>query len=196
MAGNSLMTTRRQILVGIGATLATGASARAEPVMTDDGFYRESWFIESFLDMPADLAAAHLHGKHFAVMWELRGCPYCRDTHLINFARPDIAVFVRDRFDILQLNVLGSLKVTDFDGEVLTEKQLAAKYGVHFTPTIQFFEGTAESLKQHSGQQREAIRIPGYLRPDDFLDVFRYVAQKGDSGKTFREFLESKRSAG
>jgi hypothetical protein len=34
------------------------------------------------------------------------------------------------------------------------------------------------------------------LRPDDFLDVFRYVAQKGDSGKTFREFLDSKRSAG
>jgi thioredoxin-related protein len=91
---------------------------------------------------------------------------------------------------------LGSLKVTDFDGEVLTEKQLAAKYGVHFTPTIQFFEGTAESLKVLSGQQREAIRIPGYLRPDDFLDVFRYVAQRGDSGTTFREFLDSKRSAG
>jgi len=190
------MSTRRQMLLGIGATLAAGASARAEPVMTDDGFYREPWFIDSFLDMPADLAAAHEHGRHFAVMWELRGCPYCRDTHLINFARPDIAAFVRDQFDILQLNVLGSLKVTDFDGEVLTEKQLAAKYGVHFTPTIQFFEGAAESLKTLSGSKREVIRIPGYLRPDDFLDVFRYVAQKGESGRTFREFLDSKRSAG
>ena len=193
-----MVTTRRQTLVGIGATLtfASGGSARAEPVMTDDGFYREPWFIDSFLDMPADLAAAHQHGKHFAVMWELRGCPYCRDTHLINFARPDIAAFVRDNFDVLQLNVLGSLKVTDFDGEVLTEKQLAAKYGVHFTPTIQFFEGTAESLKALAGQQREVIRIPGYLRPDDFLDVFRDVAEKSDSGKTFREFIEAKRSAG
>jgi len=186
------------MLVGIGATLtfASNGRARAEPVMTDDGFYREPWFIESFLDMPADLAAAHQHGKHFAVMWELRGCPYCRDTHLINFARPDIAAFVRDNFDVLQLNVLGSLKVTDFDGEVLTEKQMAAKYGVHFTPTIQFFEGTAESLKALAGQKRQVIRIPGYLRPDDFLDVFRYVAEKGDSGKTFREFIEAKRSAG
>ncbi|HEY7973274.1 MAG TPA: thioredoxin fold domain-containing protein, partial [Xanthobacteraceae bacterium] len=132
------MTTRRRTLLGIVATLAVAGGARAEPVMTDDGFYREPWFIESFLDMPVDLAAAHEHGKHFAVMWELRGCPYCRDTHLINFARPDVTAFVRDHFDILQLNVLGSLKVTDFDGEVLTEKQLAAKYGVHFTPTIQF----------------------------------------------------------
>jgi len=192
------MTTRRHMLVGLGAmlTLATSARARGEAVMTDDGFYREPWFIDSFLDMPVDLAAAHEHGKHFAVMWELRGCPYCRDTHLINFARPDIAAFVRDNFDVLQLNVLGSLKVTDFDGEVLTEKQLAAKYGVHFTPTIQFFEGTADRLKTLAGQQRELIRIPGYLRPDDFLDVFHYVVEKGDSGKTFREFIEAKRSAG
>jgi len=28
--------------------------------------------------------------------------------------------------------------VTDFDGEVLSEKALAKKYGVRFTPTFQF----------------------------------------------------------
>jgi thioredoxin-related protein len=188
------MLTRRDILVGTGATLAAAAAAYAEPVMTDDGFYREPWFIESFLDLPDDLAAARAHGKHFAVMWELRGCPYCRETHLVNFARPDIGAFVRDHFDVLQLNVLGSRKVTDFDGEELTEKQLAAKYGVHFTPTIEFFEGPAGALKEVPVPQREVMRIPGYLRPDDFLDVFRYVAQKGNSTKTFREFLKPGRS--
>jgi thioredoxin-related protein len=185
---------RRDLLRGIAVALAAGAGARAEPVMTDDGFYREPWFIESFLDLPEDLAGARAHGRHFAVMWELRGCPYCRETHLVNFARPDIAEFVRNNFDVLQLNVLGSRKVTDFDGEELTEKQLAAKYAVRFTPTIQFFEGTADVLKARAAPQREVIRIPGYLRPDDFLDVFRYVTQKGDSTKTFREFLKSERS--
>ena len=189
-----MVTTRRALLVGIAAAVAAGPGARAEPVMTEDGYYREPWFIESFLDLSEDLAAAHVHGRHFAVIWELRGCPYCRETHMVNFARPDIAEFVRSKFDILQLNVLGSRKVTDFDGEELTEKQLAAKYAVRFTPTIQFFEGTADLLKARAAPQREVIRIPGYLRPDDFLDVFRYVAQKGDSGKTFREFLKSERS--
>jgi thioredoxin-related protein len=188
------MFTRRDMFLTAGAIMAAGVSARAEPVMTDEGFYREPWFIESFLDLPEDLAAAREHGRHFAVMWELRGCPYCRETHLVNLARPDIGEFVRQNFDVLQLNVLGSRKVTDFDGEELTEKQLAAKYAVRFTPTIQFFEGTADSLKNSSTPQREVIRIPGYLRPDDFLDVFRYVAQKGDSTKTFREFLKSQRS--
>ena len=89
---------------------------------------------------------------------------------------------------------MGSLKVTDFDGEELTEKQLAAKYAVRFTPTIQFFEGTRDRLKDKAPAQREVIRIPGYLRPDDFLDVFRYVAQKGDNNQTFRDFLKSERS--
>lgn len=101
---------------------------------------------------------------------------------------------MRTKFDVLELNILGSRKVTDFDGEELTEKQLAGKYAVRFTPTIQFFEGTADGLKEKAASEREVIRIPGYLRPDDFLDVFRYVAQKGDSNQTFRDFLKSERS--
>jgi thioredoxin-related protein len=188
------MYTRRALLLGSGALLAAGARARAEPIMTDEGYYREPWFIESFLDLHDDLAAAGEQGRHFALIWELRGCPYCRETHLVNFARPDIAEFVSTKFDMLELNILGSRKVTDFDGEELTEKQLAAKYAVRFTPTIQFFEGTADNLKQKAASERELIRIPGYLRPDDFLDVFRYVAQKGDSNQTFRDFLKSERS--
>jgi thioredoxin-related protein len=188
------MYTRRALMLGTGALLAASAGARAEPIMTDEGYYREPWFIESFLDLRDDLAAARERGKHFTLIWELRGCPYCRETHLVNLARRDISEFVSTNFDTLELNILGSRKVTDFDGEELTEKQLAAKYAVRFTPTIQFFEGTIDSLKEKVPAQREVIRIPGYLRPDDFLDVFRYVAQKGDSNQTFRDFLKSERS--
>ena len=131
---------RRNVLLGAGSAGAAMAivPARAMPVMTDDGYYKESWFIESFLELADDHAAAKAKGKRFAVMWELKGCPYCKETHYVNFARPDISKFVQDHFEILALNVLGSRKVTDFDGQELTEKQLAAKYGVKFTPTIQF----------------------------------------------------------
>jgi thioredoxin-related protein len=97
---------------------------------------------------------------------------------------------VQDNFDILALNVIGSRKVTDFDGEELSEKQLAAKYGVKFTPTIQFFPTSLDGIKDMTPQQREVIRIPGYLKPDDFLDVFRFVQQRDAGAKTFREFLK------
>lgn len=199
-----LTKTRRELLQGAGAAAGALAlaglspagivPARAEPILTDDGTYKESWFIESFLELPDDYEAARKAGKRFAVMWELKGCPYCKETHFVNFARPDISKFVQEHFDILPLNILGSRKVVDFDGEELPENRLAAKYGVRFTPTIQFFPETLDGIKDMTPQQREVIRIPGYLRPDDFLDVFKFVAQKPNGVKTFREFLKVGRS--
>ena len=187
------MTTRRDLILG-GAALLAGsmiAPARAEPILSEDGLYREPWFIESFLEIGDDLEQAAKRGKRFAVMWELRGCPYCRETHLVNFARPDIAAFVQQNFDILQLDIVGSRKVTDFDGNELGEKQVAARYGVHFTPTIQFFPKGAAGLKGQHPAKREVARIAGYLRPDDFLAMFRYVREEAYHKGSFRDFLKS-----
>ena len=186
------MTTRRDLILGGGAALLAGAApARAEPVLSEDGLYREPWFIESFLEIGDDLEQAAKRGKRFALMWELRGCPYCRETHLVNFARPDIAKFVQENFDVLQLNIIGSRNVTDFDANELGEKQFAARYGVHFTPTIQFFPTSAAGLKDREPGKREVARIAGYLRPDDFLAMFRYVREQAYEKGTFLDFLKS-----
>jgi thioredoxin-related protein len=189
------MTSRRDLMLGAAAVAAgglAGAPARAEaPVLTDDGLYKQSWFLESFLDLGEDLAAATAAGKRFAVMWELKGCPYCRETHLVNFARPDIAKYVRENFEILQLNIIGARKVTDFDGSEIGEKAFAARYGVRFTPTIQFFPETAAGLKEKPPEKREVARLPGYLRPDDFLSLFRYVRQNAYERQSFREYLKA-----
>jgi len=191
------MTTRRSLITGMGAAAVSGAlgvAARAEePILTDDGLYRQSWFLESFLELGDDLDQAARQGKRFAVMWELRGCPYCRETHLVNFARRDTAEFVRANFEILQLNIVGSRKVTDFDGNELSEKQIAAKYGVRYTPTFQFFPETAAQLRETEAAKREVARIAGYLRPDDFLAMFKYVREKAYETSTFRDFLKSAR---
>jgi thioredoxin-related protein len=189
------MYTRRQIVVGAGFLAFTGfapAHARAEqPVLTDDGLYRQSWFIDSFLELADDQESARKAGKRLAVMWELRGCPYCKETHFVNFARPDIADYVKANFDVLQLNLVGLRKVTDFDGEELSEKQLAAKYSVRFTPTIQFFPPSADGLKDQPPRKREVSRAAGYLRPDDFLAMFRYVRENAYETRSFREFLKA-----
>ena len=87
------------------------------------------------------------------IMWELRGCPYCKETHLVNFAQPRIADYVKTNFEVLQLNIIGSRKVTDFDGTELSEKELAAKYGVRFTPTFQFFAEAAAPLERPAAGQ-------------------------------------------
>jgi thioredoxin-related protein len=186
------MMTRRHLLVGSSAALLGGAAARAEPVLSDDGLHKQPWFVETFLELADDLEGARAAGKRFAVLWELRGCPYCREMHLVNFARPDIADYVRSNFDILQLNIVGARKVTDFDGTELGEKAFAARYQVRFTPTIQFFPETLDGLAKLTPDKREVMRIPGYLRPDDFLDVFRFVRERGYEKGTLRDFVKSK----
>jgi thioredoxin-related protein len=188
-----IMTTRRNLLIGA-ASLAMLGAARAEPMLTDDGLYKEPWFLESFLELADDLEAAHKQGKRFAIMWELKGCPYCKETHFVNFARGDIADYIKANFEVLQLNIIGSRKVTDFDGAELSEKAMAAKYGVRFTPTLQFFPERAARLKALEPAKREVARLPGYMRPGDFLAMFRYVREKAYESKSFRDFVKAQPS--
>jgi thioredoxin-related protein len=186
------MMTRRQFLGGSAAALIWADAARAQAILSEDGLHKQPWFVETFLELADDLAAARAAGKRFAVLWELRGCPYCREMHLVNFARPDIADYVRTNFDILQLNIVGARKVTDFDGTQLGEKAFAARYQVRFTPTIQFFPETLDGLDALSPDKREVMRIPGYLKADDFLDVFRFVRERGYEKGTLRDFVKGK----
>jgi thioredoxin-related protein len=187
------MATRRSLILGAAAMAVGPGPARAEtPVLTDDGLYRQSWFIDSFLELGDDLEAARGRNKRLALMWELKGCPYCKETHFVNFGRSDIADFVRANFDILQLNIIGARKVTDFDGSELSEKEIAAKYAVRFTPTFQFFPDGAAGLGEKAADKREVARMAGYYRPDDFLAMFRYVREKAYETRTFREFLRAR----
>ncbi len=188
------MLSRRAVLMAGGAVALSSATQLARPagaaaVMTDDGFYREDWFLDSFLELADDLKTTTASGKQLAVLWEQRGCPYCRETHLVNFARKDIESFVRDHFEVVELNLHGSRIVTDFDGAKLGEKQLAAKYGIRGTPTIQFFPDRGPDLAAKSPREREVNRIQGYLAPHDFMRMFAFVADHGYERGSLRDYL-------
>ena len=185
------MPSRRTFLAGAAALGALGAQrAQAETVLTDDGLLRQPWFLDSLLELPDDLAAAAQGGKRLAVIWELRGCPYCRKTHLINFAQPEIETYIKQHFEILQLNIIGAREVTDFDGERLGEKQIAAKYGVRVTPTFQFFPEQPAGLGDKAPREREVGRAQGYLEPKQFLAMFRFIAEHGYDQRSLGDFLK------
>lgn len=187
------MLSRRLLLAGASAGIAAAwiRAARSAAILSDDGLYSQPWFLQSLLELADDLSGATEARKRFVIMWELRGCPYCKDTHLINFADPDIEAYIKDRFDILQLNIIGSREVTDFDGEKLPEKRLAEKYGVRFTPTFQFFPEKAGDIAGKKPREREISRFQGYLEPKQFLAMFRYVAERAYEKESLRDFLKA-----
>ena len=82
-------------------------------------------------------------------------------------------------FVVIQMNLWGDREVTDFDGEVLKEKELAEKWSVLFTPTIQFFPETVAETAGKSGKAVEVVRIPGYFKPFHFYFLFNYAKTKG-----------------
>ena len=188
------LTRRSFVALASSAAMAAGRrEAVAEAALGDDGLYHEPWFLQSFLDLRDDLDTAASNGKRLAVMWELRGCPYCRETHLVNFADPAIANYIRDNFEVLQLNLIGSRKVKDFDRQELSEKDLAQKYGIRFTPTFQFFPPSAAGIEAKEPMGREVARAPGYLKPQHFLAMFRFVRERAYEHGSFRDFLTTNR---
>jgi thioredoxin-related protein len=164
--------------------------ALAKAKLGDDGLYQMDWYLESFLDLSEDLAGATGKDKRFAIMWGLKGCPSCKKMHEIHLVDPKIESYLRDNFEILHLNHIGSRAVTDFDGLKLSEKALGEAYGIRFTPTIQFFPEKTDGLAALSRQAREVARMPGLLEPPEFLAMFRYVRERGYDTLSFPDWLK------
>lgn len=146
----------------------------------EDGLHKKPWMLESFLVLKEDVKEASAAKKNFVVMWEQRGCPYCKRTHEVNLRIKKIVDLIKAEFTVVQLNLWGDREVTDFDGEVIKEKDLAQKWGIRFTPTIQFFSDNLKKIGTKSGHKAELLRVPGYFKPFHFYMLFKYIADKGN----------------
>lgn len=178
------------LLAGPTVAGATG-DLLPEPELGDDGLHRQPWFQDTFLNLAEDLEEASGLGKQLVIMWEQKGCPYCRATHEINFRIPRLVDYVSKNFFVLQFNLWGDRKVTDFDGEVISEKDLARKYRILYTPTLQFFPDSLEDVGGKPGDDIEVLRVPGYFKPFHFYFLFRYVHEKGyESEPSFQRWLD------
>ena len=109
----------------------------------------------------------------------------------MNFVDPAIRKYIRANFIVLQMDIWGARTVTDFDGKELSEKQLARRYGVRFTPTIQFLPATVAATEGKTGKALEVARMPGYLKPAPFLIMFRFVQEKAYENTNFRKYLRA-----
>jgi hypothetical protein len=162
---------------------------RVEPI-EDEGHYRQAWFNVSFLDLKEDFTEAKAAGLRFAVIFEQQGCIYCKRMHMDVLSRRYINDYVRENFRITQLNLWGAREVVDFDGARMSEKALAERWGVIFTPTVVFFKDDLKGLDGQWGRALEATeRLPLGFGPDTFYDLFVWVRLKAyEHDRNFQRF--------
>ncbi len=152
---------------------------KLEAGMVNPGYEEQpGWFKNSFLDLQEDIVEAGESGKRLMVFFYQDGCPYCAKLLQDNFGQRDIASKTRKHFDVVSLNIWGDREVT-FGDQVMSEKQLAEKLKVMYTPTLLFFDEKGKAI----------LRANGYYHPGKFNAALDYVLGKHETAGSFRSYL-------
>ena len=177
----------KHFLGGALALLMALPAAAAE--LGDDGLHKQPWMRDTFKDLREDLEEANAEGKRLVLFFEQRGCIYCSKMHEEVFSESEVSAYIDDNYFVVQLNLHGDIEVTDFDGEVLTEKDMARKWRVLFTPNIVFLP--EEVPEGENALEASVAVMPGAFSKGTTLDMFTWVNEKRyllDNGEDFQRY--------
>jgi len=179
----------RLFLLCVFALTAWSGAQAADAPRRPDGLHFQPWIKNlSFLDLADDLAEARAAGKGLVLIFEAPGCASCKKLHEVNFQDPGLVAYIRQHFDVVQINTFGDKTATALDGTATSEKGLAQDYLVNFTPSTLFL--TADG--------KEAFRVHGYLPVPFYQSAFEYVVDRAyERGILFPRWrLERKAATG
>ena len=181
-----------RLIALLAALLMIVPAAAAE--IGEDGLHKTPWMVVTFKDMAEDLETAWDEGKRLAIIFEQRGCIYCKKMHEEVFTDPEVADFIKANFMVVQMNLFGDEEVIDFDGEALPEKEMARRWGVIFTPTILFMPD--ELPESGTAAQAAVSQMPGAFGKFTTLHMFQWVSEKGyETGEHFQKYHARKFNA-
>ena len=181
-------------LAALAAALLLSVSPAVAVELGDDGLHKPAWLRETFKDLREDLAEANAEGKRLLLTYEQRGCIYCTRMHEEVFTDPEIEKLIRDHYFVVQLNLFGDVEVTDFDGTVLSEKEMAMKWGVMFTPTLIFLPEEVPEGK--SAAQASVAMMPGAFGKGTTRALLIWVRDHGyEKGENFQKFVAEQMNA-
>jgi thioredoxin-related protein len=158
------------------ALALVAATAAGAVEMGDDGLHKTDWMRDTFKDLQEDFAEAEAEGKRLLVLVEQRGCLYCRDMHEKTFVDPRVEQYIEDNYFVVQMNLHGATEMTDTDGEALSEREAARKWGVLFTPTMMFLPTDLEETESAAAQA--VATMPGYFSAGTTLDLLTWVNEE------------------
>jgi thioredoxin-related protein len=143
-----------------------------------------TWFKNSFLDITEDIEEANDANKHVLLFFHLDNCPYCNQT-IEDFNQPTTRNFLQENFDVIAINIRGDKEVALDEDTFLTEKHLAEKVGVRYTPTLLFLNADNQMV----------ARSNGYRNPGQLKKILNYVSSRAYDTQTLAQYIEQEKSA-
>ena len=105
--------------------------------------------------------------KHIMVNFYADWCRYCKQMFKETFADDQVRAELRKNFV--------SIKV-----DTEAQQSLAMDYSVRGLPTIWFLKSNGEKLAP----------VPGFVPPEQFLNILKYVSAEAYESMSFKEFME------
>lgn len=172
----------RLFLIFVAIFVASNLNAKEGKVIGSSNHEVPSWFKDSFLDISEDIEEASEKNKHFIIFLDFEGCPYCSKMLKESFEEDNkTSQFIKNNFDVIELNVKGSRELTWVDGDVLTEKDLTEKLKIQYSPTLIIFNSNKEIV----------ARVNGYRNSTDFQYILDFIQTKSYEKIDFTTYLSS-----
>lgn len=141
-----------------------------------------AWFKNSFLDMKEDIAEANKSGKRVMLMFTQDNCPYCAALVERNLSQRQIEATLKDKFDVIAMNIWGDRDVVGLDGKPYTEKTYSAALKIQFTPSLFFFDEAGNTI----------LRLNGYVPPPRMQAALDWVSGHQEHTISFRDFVAAR----
>ncbi|KRT56056.1 thioredoxin family protein [endosymbiont of Ridgeia piscesae] len=153
--------------------------------LVNPGYHEKpDWFKQSFLDLQEDVEAAAGEGKRLLLYFHQDGCPYCAKLLNENFSLRSTVERIQQGFHVVAINMWGDRAVTDLQGNATTEKAIASKLKVMYTPTLLFLDEQGRD---------EVFRTEAFLKTFHTHAAIDYVLQeKYRTQPSFQHYVQER----
>jgi thioredoxin-related protein len=125
------------------------------------------FFQDSFGDLAEEIETAADEGKQGVVIFfELDDCPFCFYMKQNVLNQREVQEYYRKNFRIIMVDIEGDLEITDFQGNLTTQKKFADSNKVRATPVVAFFNLEGKRIHRFTGKASG---------PEEFMQLGQFV---------------------
>lgn len=156
-------------------TISNAQSTDAPPNADTEPLPGPTW-----VSLQSALSTAKVTDQKVMVFIYTDWCGYCRRMNNTTFVNEDVLSYLGEKFSAVRLNAESNEKV-QMEDQTVTEAQLAMALGANGFPTTVFLEANGQYI----------TRLPGYLEPQTYVDVLRYIGDNRYRTETYEEYMSS-----